>query len=303
MRSRLFSVVATLGVLAFAPERAGASGDPISGEWDVTLHVEGATTPATFQLSLAGDKVEGTADAHHTGPGTLRDGSWKDGRLAFTLDFAAHESIVVTGGRSDGGLGGEFRTEGRIGRWVARRKSPGHARVAAHGTPASERPYAPYAALIGDWDIAPERGGPAVVGATFRWGPNRSYIWYAGSLFVDGVEQPHFEGMLMWNGVHKNLDMLMAMDLRYGLAQEQGTLSVQPDGTLIRDITAVFSEGVQPMGLPAVGPEGATVRFRQTFKRVGPDRILTTAMRLSEEGWVATFPGSDHLVMTRRVKR
>ena len=192
---------------------------------------------------------------------------------------------------------------GATGRAAAAGDQPGpHTRSAAHAAPAPASPYAPYAPLIGDWDIAPERGGPAVAVATFRWGPNRSYIWYAGSLLVDGVAQPHFEGLLMWNGVHKNLDMLMAMDLRYGLAQEQGTLSVQSDGTLVRDITAIFSEGVQPMGLPAVGPEGTTVRFRQTFKLVGPDRILTTAMRRSDGGWVPTFPGSDHLVMMRRVK-
>jgi len=303
MRARLIAIIIALGVLAPTPERAGAAADPISGEWDVTFHIQGMATPATFKLSLVGDKVEGTAVSHHTGPGTVRDGSWKGSRLAFTLDFPSHESIAVTGGLREGSLGGEFRTEGSVGQWEARRREPGtHPHAAARERPAPSSPYAPYEPLIGDWDVAPEGGGPAVAGALFRWGPSRSYIWFAGSLLVDGVAQPHFEGMLMWNGIHKNLDMLVAMDLKYGLAQEHGTFSAEPDGTLVRDIEAVFSEGVQPIGLPVAGPEGETVRFRQTFKPVGPDKILTKVMRQSGEGWVATFPGSDHLVMTRRMK-
>src|SRR5207247_2488820 len=112
---------------------------------------------------------EGTAASHHTGPGTLRDGSWKDNRLAFTLDFASHESIAVTGGLREGGLGGEFRTEGMVGQWEATRSEPGtHPRAVAHEPPAPPSPYAPYEALIGDWDVAPEHGGPAVAGAAFR---------------------------------------------------------------------------------------------------------------------------------------
>jgi len=303
MRSRVLAIAIVLGVIAGRASRAGAADDPISGEWDVTFHVQGMTTPATFKLSLAGDRVTGTAVSHHTGACTLRDGSWKDGRLAFTLDFGSHESIEVTGGLKDGGLSGEFRTEGSVGQWEARRGEPGtHAHSGAPESPARPNPYAPYEPLISDWDVASEGGGPAVAGTLFRWGPNHSYIWFAGSLLIKGTAQPHFEGMLMWNGSHKNLDMLVVMDLKNGLAQEHGTFSVAPDGTLVRDIEAVFSEGVQPLGLPVAGPEGEIVHFRQTFLPVGPDKVLTKVMRQSGEGWVATFPGSDHLVMTRHAK-
>jgi hypothetical protein len=96
--------------------------DPISGEWDVTFHVQNTKTPATFKLKLDGDKVTGTAYSEHTGPGTLRDGSWKDNQLSFTLEFARHESIAVTGILKDGTLGGEFRTEGFSEKWEAKRK-------------------------------------------------------------------------------------------------------------------------------------------------------------------------------------
>jgi len=168
--------------------------------------------------------------------------------------------------------------------------------------PSITGPYAPYAFLIGEWDVAPESGGPASLVMRFRWGPNRSYIWYAASLLAGGSERPHFEGLLLWNGVHKNLDMLLSLDLERGLIQEQGVVSVQSDGTILRDITAFYSEGAHAMGLGVVGPAGATARFRQTFKQVGPDRVLSSVLRESGSAWVATFPGSDHLAMTRREK-
>jgi hypothetical protein len=162
--------------------------------------------------------------------------------------------------------------------------------------------YAPYAFLIGEWDVSSESGGPAAAVTRFRWGPNRSYMWFATSVVANGAEQPHFEGFLMWNGVRKNLDMLVAMDLQRGLVQERGVVSLALDGTVVRDITASYSEGapLPPRGQTVAGPEGATVHFRQTFKAVSPNRILTTVMRESEHAWVPTFPGSDHLVMARR---
>jgi hypothetical protein len=96
--------------------------DPISGEWDVTFHVHESTTPGSFTLKLDGDKVSGTAESAHTGPGTVRDGSWKDNKLSFILDFKKHESIAVTGILKDGKLSGEFSTEGFTDKWEAIRK-------------------------------------------------------------------------------------------------------------------------------------------------------------------------------------
>jgi hypothetical protein len=166
---------------------------------------------------------------------------------------------------------------------------------------ADQAQYAPYRFLIGEWNVSSEKGGPPVGVFRFRWGPNQTYIWYAMSLLVNGKEEPHFEGMLMWNGVHKNLDMLVALDLQYGLSEETGSVSVQADGTVVRETTATYSEGTQPMGSPVVGADGATGHFRQTFKAVADDKILTRVLHKTKDGWTATFPGSDHLVMTRRV--
>ena len=179
-------------------------------------------------------------------------------------------------------------------------------RPAEHAPPGSvSRPsvYAAYAFLIGDWDLAAESGGPAMGEATLRWGPNRSYIWYASSFREGDRLVPHFEGLLVWNGVRKDLDMLIAMDLNGGRVQERGSVSTESDGTVVRDITATYSEGVQPLGLPVAGPEGTSAHFRQTFRADGPHRVLTSALREEGGKWVPTFPGSDHLVMARRARR
>src|SRR5437660_9193121 len=96
--------------------------DPISGEWDVTFHVHNTTAPAIFKLKLEADKVTGTAYSDHTGPGTVRDGSWVNNKLSFTLDFKKHESIAITGALKDGKLVGEFRTEGFTEKWEAKKK-------------------------------------------------------------------------------------------------------------------------------------------------------------------------------------
>ena len=87
-----------------------------------------------------------------------------------------------------------------------------------------------------------------------------------------------------------------------GRVMERGTLSVQADGSVVRDISAHYSAGVPlpPRGEQVTGPEGAIVQFRQTFSASGPDRVLTSVIRRDGERWVPTFPGSDRLVMTRR---
>ena len=101
---------------------ANDDSDPISGEWNVSFFVHDTTTPATFNLKLAGTKVTGTVYSEHTGPGTVREGKWADGKLALMLDFKNHESIAVDGAMKDGKLAGEFHTEGFTARWEAKRK-------------------------------------------------------------------------------------------------------------------------------------------------------------------------------------
>jgi hypothetical protein len=166
-------------------------------------------------------------------------------------------------------------------------------------------PYAPYAFLIGEWDVGPAGGPPAAV-ARFRWGSAKTYIWYSGALLVGGKEQPTFEGLLVWNGMRQNLDMLLVLEPASGnLVQEQGTMRLEPDGTVVRDITVYYSQGnaLPPRWDKAAGPGGATAQFRQTFRRTGPDSLATSVFLKTAAGWVPSFPGSDNLVMTRQVTK
>lgn len=171
--------------------------------------------------------------------------------------------------------------------------------MASAPLPPDQAQYAPYTSLIGVWDMIPESGGEPVGRLTFRWGPNKAYIWCAQSLLVKGKEYPHFEGMMGWNGISKKLDMLLSLDLMYGRTLEEGTFSVQPDGSFVREITSTYGEGTVPIGGNVVGPEGQSAHFRQTFTVVDANTMLTSVMRETEKGWVPTFPGSDHLKMTR----
>jgi hypothetical protein len=145
--------------------------------------------------------------------------------------------------------------------------------------------------LIGEWSISGADGAPFGV-TRFSWGPSHSYIWFATSLIHDGREVPHLEGILVWNGMNRNLDLLVSLDLAGGRSQESGTLSIAPDGTFVRDHVATYSAS-------ATAP-ASRATFRQTLRLEGPDRILTNGLRRTEAGWVPTFPGSDRLVMTRR---
>jgi hypothetical protein len=93
--------------------------NPISGDWNATFEVEGMKVPFRLKLRLDGDKVTGTAESQHTGAGTLTDGSYSEEKLSFTMVFAKHESIAVSGKLEGSKLRGEFATEGRKGTWYA----------------------------------------------------------------------------------------------------------------------------------------------------------------------------------------
>ena len=131
--------------------------DPISGDWDVSFFVQGTTTPAIFKLKLEGDKVTGTVESAHTGPGTVTKGLWTDNKLSFTLDFKKHESIAVDGSLKDGKLFGEFRTEGFVAKWGAKRKVLQNAQTEVTGTSATSADP-----ISGEWEALFEAQGTRV---------------------------------------------------------------------------------------------------------------------------------------------
>jgi len=106
--------VASLTVLA---------ADPISGSWAATFQVEGyPPTPAIFELKLDGQKVTGTIKSEHTGPGKVTEGRWANDSLSFTAVFETHESIAIWGHLEADKLVGEFKTEGFVAKWEAKKQ-------------------------------------------------------------------------------------------------------------------------------------------------------------------------------------
>ena len=109
-------VVATS--MAVAQPGSQPSGS-IAGEWNITFMVQGQSVPGTLVLAAEGEKLTGTVETQHTGPGKLQDGKFAASKLSATCVFERHESIDLTGELQGEKLVGTFRTEGREGKWEA----------------------------------------------------------------------------------------------------------------------------------------------------------------------------------------
>lgn len=120
MLRKTSAIIATI-VLAVSTSLALAAvnSDSVSGNWNITFKMGEHVGEGKMTLTLNGDKVTGTVETAHTGPGTLSSGTYKDGKLSFTADFATHESIKFSGEIKDGKIQGEFATEGMTGTWAA----------------------------------------------------------------------------------------------------------------------------------------------------------------------------------------
>ncbi|MEO6654857.1 MAG: hypothetical protein ABIO36_02135 [Pyrinomonadaceae bacterium] len=120
---KIIALASLLGVFAatFAAS-APARSDTIKGEWAGVFSIAGHTADVALQFVVDGKNVTGTVSSEHTGPGTITDGKWEDGKLTCTLKFEKHESIKFWGGLKDGKLSGEFATEGMTGTWAATKK-------------------------------------------------------------------------------------------------------------------------------------------------------------------------------------
>ena len=203
------------------------SSDPISGEWDVLFVAMGTTTPGTLELKLNGHKVTGKASSAHTGPGTVRKGSWAANTLSFTLEFAAHDSIALTATLKDGKLVGEFRTEGFVSKWEAKKKAGSITR------PASSTPVVDSADPIsGDWDASFEgQGTSAPVTLKFK---------LDGDNVTGTSESPHLGPGTIKNGSWTVNKLSFTLEVAHGSFTATGMLK---DGKLVGEWNG--SEGMQ----------------------------------------------------------
>lgn len=118
-----FALAIIIGLLSFSLAASEPTAkNSINGDWSGVFSIAGHTADVTLKFDVHHSKLTGTVFSEHTGPGTITDGKWKDGKLSCTLKFEKHESINFWGTLKDGKLTGEFKTEGMTGTWTASRK-------------------------------------------------------------------------------------------------------------------------------------------------------------------------------------
>jgi hypothetical protein len=94
-----------------------------SGDWEAVADANGQPFPFLLTLKVEGEKVTGGSSSQ-LGEGTIKEGSWKDGKLAFQIE-GTNGTIAMSATVVDGKLSGEFDYAGQLqGKWVAVRKNP-----------------------------------------------------------------------------------------------------------------------------------------------------------------------------------
>jgi hypothetical protein len=95
----------------------------LSGEWDGLADTQGQGFPFSLTLKIDGEKVTGESNSS-LGQAMITNGTYKDGKLVFTLDSQGG-AIYMSASIKDGELIGEYDYSGQAqGRWVAKKKTP-----------------------------------------------------------------------------------------------------------------------------------------------------------------------------------
>jgi hypothetical protein len=95
----------------------------LNGDWEAVADANGQPFPFLLTLKVDGEKVTGGSSSQ-LGEANIKEGSWKDGKLAFQLE-GANGIITMSATVIDGKLAGEFDYAGQLsGKWVAVRKNP-----------------------------------------------------------------------------------------------------------------------------------------------------------------------------------
>lgn len=127
MLMKLFLV---MGIAAMSMSDAGSmswgavshvAAAEISGTWSAMFTISNQSVPVVLNFAEKDGLVTGTVQSNHTGPGTISEGTWKNNSINCILKFKKHESIALAGTLKEEVLGGEFKTEGMAGTWVAKR--------------------------------------------------------------------------------------------------------------------------------------------------------------------------------------
>ena len=105
-----------------APAAAPAAAFNLNGQWDAVADANGQPFPFLLTLKVDGESVTGGSSSQ-LGEATVKNGTWKDGKLAFELE-GSNGTIVMSATVVDGKLSGEFDYSGQLqGKWVAVKKN------------------------------------------------------------------------------------------------------------------------------------------------------------------------------------
>ena len=107
---------------ATATVAAGRGEVDLSGQWEAVADANGQPFPFLLTLKIEGEKVSGNSSSQ-LGEASIKEGSWKDGKLAFSLE---NQNGVITMSATviEGKLSGEFDYAGQLqGKWVAVKKN------------------------------------------------------------------------------------------------------------------------------------------------------------------------------------
>ena len=94
----------------------------LNGQWEGVADAQGQPFPFLLVLKVEGETVTGSSSSQ-LGEATIKDGTWKDGKLSFELE-SPNGSIVMSASVIEGKLSGEFDYSGQAqGKWVAVKKN------------------------------------------------------------------------------------------------------------------------------------------------------------------------------------
>ncbi|HEU4833276.1 MAG TPA: hypothetical protein VFS90_02635 [Pyrinomonadaceae bacterium] len=123
MPVNLKKVTAAAAVTPEAPTAtAGRGAVDLSGQWEAVADANGQPFPFLLTLKIDGEKVSGNSSSQ-LGEATIKDGTWKDGKLVFSLE-GSNGTIALSAAVVEGKLSGEFDYAGQLqGKWVAVKKN------------------------------------------------------------------------------------------------------------------------------------------------------------------------------------
>jgi hypothetical protein len=101
---------------------AGRGAVDLNGQWEAVADANGQPFPFLLTLKIDGDKVSGNSSSQ-LGEATIKEGTWKEGKLVFSLD-GSNGTIALSATVIEGKLSGEFDYSGQLqGKWVAVKKN------------------------------------------------------------------------------------------------------------------------------------------------------------------------------------